>query len=238
MNDHEMKGFHTPDQALSPTENDARTDGDSASRIVLPRVTLASASPRRRELLQRIGIEVVVRSSDAPEETVTTGTVERSRDPHETCRRVTLERARMKAAAVSPDPSTVVALAADTTVDAGGVLLDKPADEEEARFMMRHLSGTTHQVHSAVILYQDPSSPERWMEHITTSSVTFSTLSDADLAWYFQAEEWRDVAGAYRIQGRAAAFVQHLQGSYDTVMGLPIQAVYSMITRFCTGFSG
>lgn len=104
--------------------------------------------------------------------------------------------------------------------------------------MMRHLSGTTHQVHSAVIVYDDPTAPERWMESVSTSSVTFSPLTEADLEWYFQAEEWRDVAGAYRIQGRAAAFVQHLHGSYDTVMGLPIQAVYSMITRFCNGFSG
>ncbi|TVR67593.1 MAG: Maf-like protein [Spirochaetaceae bacterium] len=203
----------------------------------LPRVTLASASPRRREILGRLGLEFVVRAADAPEESVSTATVQRFSDPHETCRRVTLERARLKAASVAPDPSTTVALAADTTVDAGGILLDKPADEAEARFMMQHLSGTTHQVHSAVILYDDPTAPDRWLEEIVTSHVTFHLLAEEDLTWYFrhngpEEPEWVGVAGGYRIQGRAGAFVQHLQGSYEAVMGLPIHTVYSMIRRF------
>ncbi len=207
-------------------------------RDTLPRITLASASPRRLEILGRLGIAVVVKSADAPEQTITTATVSRTSDPHERCRRVTLERARLKASAVAPDPSTAAALAADTTVDAGGVLLDKPGDQEDARFMLRHLSGTTHLVHSAIILYDDPGAPDRWMEEIVTSHVTFAPLTESDLEWYFaprkhqEEEEWRGVAGGYRIQGLAGAFVQDIRGSYEAVMGLPIHTVYSMIRRF------
>lgn len=204
----------------------------------LPRITLGSSSPRRLELLTRIGIDAVVRVADAPEESITTATVEQSHDPHVTCRRVALERARLKAAVVAPDSTTLLALAADTTVDAGGILLDKPADEKEARFMLEHLSGTTHQVHSAVVVYDDPDNTERWIEDVVTTSVTFAPLSDEDLEWYFATEEWRGVAGGYRIQGRAGAFVRDLHGSYEAVMGLPIHTVYSMIRRFLIWYSG
>lgn len=243
---------------------DTNTDADIAPAppAALPRITLASASPRRGEILARLGVEFVVVAADAPEESITIADIEKTFDPHERCRRVTLERARLKAAAVSPDPSTRLALAADTTVDAGGVILDKPADEQEARFMLSLLAGTTHQVHTAVIVYDDPRDPARRLEEIVTSHVTFRTLSPEDLEWYFSTPigingdngrprggqprgdrprfptepEWRGVAGGYRIQGRAGAFVQHLQGSYEAVMGLPIHTVYSMIRRFCTGF--
>lgn len=220
-----------------------RYAGDSAGRTSLPRITLASASPRRREILARLGIPLVVRAAHAAEETITVATVPPSPDPHEACRRVTLERARLKAASVAPDPTTSLALSADTTVDINGRILDKPADEAEARLMMQNLSGATHQVHSAVILYDDPVSPERWLQELVTSHVTFRPLTPEDLTWYFapcdgEEPEWMGVAGGYRIQGRAGAFVQHLQGSYEAVMGLPIHTVYSMIRRFCAGFPG
>ncbi|WP_018526251.1 Maf family protein [Alkalispirochaeta alkalica] len=199
-------------------------------------ITLASASPRRQDLLRRIGVEPLVCPAQVDEESCGPGTIRPDTPPDEVCRQIALERARLKAAAVHPLPPTRLALASDTTVDAGGRLLDKPRSREEARTMLEHLSGITHRVHTAIIVYQDPAAPESWMEEVVTSRVTFTALSGDELEWYLACEEWRDVAGGYRIQGRAGAFVSHLEGSYEAVMGLPIHQVYSTIKRFFTVF--
>lgn len=187
-------------------------------------------------MLRRMGIEPLVCPSQADEASCGPDTIHPDTPPDQICRQIALERTRLKAAAVAPLPPSHLALAADTTVDAGGMLLDKPHSIDEARTMLQNLSGITHRVHTAIILYQDPTDPESWMEEVVTSKVTFAPLSRADLEWYFTSEEWRDVAGGYRIQGRAAAFVSHLEGSYDAVMGLPIHQVYSTIKRFFTNF--
>lgn len=195
-----------------------------------PLVTLASASPRRVELLMRLGISCIVAPSDAPEEDITPETITTNFpdvSPEECGRRVTLERARAKAALVSPQPGTTIAIAADTTVAVKRDILDKPESAEEARQMLRRLSGITHHVHTAVRVYTSQGFAK---EIVVTTAVEMHTLTARDIDWYLESAEWRGVAGGYRIQGRGCAFIRTIHGNPDAVMGLPTAEVYSILS--------
>ncbi len=198
---------------------------------------LASASPRRVELLRQIGIEPVVspvhvdEDSIDPRELLKTGT-----SPERLPAVVALARCRLKMdaahAVTEGENGAGLILAADTVVAADGRILDKPTDREEAREMMTLLSGRTHGVYTAVIISQHPAG--RSLEEVAHTRVTFGTLTPGETGWYLDTDEWRGVAGGYRIQGHAAAFVERIEGTYSTVMGLPINTVYSMIKRLST----
>jgi septum formation protein len=176
-----------------------------------PVLCLASASPRRRELLAQIGIvphvavagvDEAVRAGEGPEAYVT-------------------RMAQEKAAAVWADVRAragLPVLAADTTVVLDDLILGKPDDEAAARAMLRALSGRTHHVLTAIRLIADG----RVGTRLSVTAVTFRPVSDAEIAAYCGTGEPHDKAGAYAIQGRAAAFVSHLAGSYSGVMGLPL----------------
>ena len=175
------------------------------SRIPL---VLASASPRRLDLLAQIGI--------VPDRVV-------SPEIDETPQRAELPRAyatriaRAKAAAV-PAPGCLV-LAADTVVAAGRRILPKATTDVEARRCLTLLSGRRHRVMTAVVL----ATPEgRHTERLVTSIVAFARLTAAQLDAYVAGGEWHGKAGGYAIQGRAAAFVRFLSGSYSNVVGLPL----------------
>ncbi len=167
---------------------------------------LASASPRRRDLLLQIGI--------TPDHIVTT-------DIDETPRRDELPRllaqrlARAKADAVRDDGAV---LAADTVVAAGRRVLGKPDDEASARAMLSLLSGRRHRVYTAVVLRLG----ERRTERLVQSIVTFARITDAQMAAYLQTGEWRGKVGGYAIQGQAASFIRFISGSYSNVVGLPL----------------
>ncbi|HEY0324427.1 MAG TPA: Maf family nucleotide pyrophosphatase [Allosphingosinicella sp.] len=173
-----------------------------------PRLILASASPRRLELLGRLGL--------VPDEVV-------HADIDETPRKAelpTVYAARMaaeKAAAVSRPGDVLVA--ADTVVAAGRRILPKTETEDEARASLRLLSGRRHRVHSAVTVV-DPEGKAR--HRLATSIVAFKPLSDDEIAAYLDSGEWHGKAGGYAIQGRAEALVRMLQGSHSGVMGLPL----------------
>jgi septum formation protein len=178
------------------------------SPLVLCHVVLASASPRRLELLASLGLDVEVRPSgyDEPD------------DPSATPLELAISHARNKAMHVS-DPGRLV-VAADTVVDLDGKALNKPADSAEARSMLRSLSGREHQVHTAFAL-RVPGKTALVEEHSTTR-VRFYALSDSEIADYVATGEPMDKAGAYGIQGRAAALVQSIEGDFYTVMGFPL----------------
>jgi len=167
---------------------------------------LASGSPRRLELLRQLGIEPVVRPADVDE------SVREGEDPESYVRRV----AELKGGAVEVDSGDVV-LSADTTVTIDGLILGKPFDESDARDMLRRLSGRTHSVITAVNV--------RWNARAATdvcrSSVTFMSLSDADIAWYVSTGEPADKAGAYGLQGAGGLFAVSIDGSTDNIIGLP-----------------
>jgi len=174
------------------------------------RLILASASPRRRDLLARIG---VVPDAVDPAEIDETPT--KAELPAAHARRLADEKG-LAVAARHPD---ALVLAADTVVAVGRRILPKADDEATARACLALLSGRRHRVHSAVVLI-DPSGASR--RRLSTSIVTFKRLTDTEIDAYLASGEWHGKAGGYAIQGRAEAFVRFLSGSHSGVVGLPL----------------
>lgn len=194
------------------------------------RVTLASASPRRKDLLAQIGIDAIVAPSHADEAAVSIEELRHNgASAGDAPAQLALHRARLKARSARLRPGTIGLLAADTVVALHGNSLEKPQDAVDARSMLHALSGREHRVHTAVVFVPDQGRP---VEDICTTAVTFLPLSDREIDAYVATGEWQGVAGAYRIQGRAGAYVTELHGSYTAVVGLPIGTVYSIIRRF------
>jgi septum formation protein len=174
-------------------------------------LVLASASPRRREILTAAGI---------PFRTAVPG-IEESPLPGETPAAYAQRLARDKARALPCTPGDII-LAADTIVVAGGEILEKPRDAEDARRMLRLLSGRAHQVITGICLR----TPDREVVDAETTTVYFAALSDAEISAYVASGEPADKAGAYAIQGLASKFVSRIEGCYFNVVGLPIALVY------------
>ena len=181
-----------------------------------PRVVLASASPRRIELLGRIGIEPAeVRPADIDE------TVRKGELPRAYCRRM----AESKAAAVDPRNGEVV-LAADTAVALGRRILGKPRDECEAKTFLRLLSGRRHKVLTAVAVRMHGS---RTRTRDVVSVVRMKRLADHEIRAYLESGEWMGKAGGYGIQGRAAAFIPWISGSHSAIVGLPLAETAALL---------
>jgi septum formation protein len=185
------------------------------------RLILASASPRRRELLRHAGFDFEVRSSTV-EEIVLPGEA-----AEEFARRAARDKAVIVAASAPPDS---LVLGADTVVVAGHAILGKPADAEDATRMLRLLSGATHRVITGVCLVRAPDRVEA-LAHETTL-VTFRSLSEEEIASYVASGEPFDKAGAYGIQGLASKFVTRIEGCYFNVVGLPVALVYDLLKPF------
>jgi septum formation protein len=174
------------------------------------RLVLASASPRRLDLLARIG---VIPDAVIPAEVDETPL--RGELPVPYAERI----AREKALAVHGAEAGSIVVAADTVVAAGRRILPKPADEKEARATLSLLSGRRHRVHTAVTVIDAEGTARH---RLSTTIVAFKRFSDAELGLYLASGEWRGKAGAYAIQGRAEAFVRFLSGSHSGVVGLPL----------------
>jgi septum formation protein len=171
---------------------------------------LASASPRRLELLARIGIApTVIDPADTDE------TPHKAELPLPYAKRMAAEKAAVVAAR---HPGAII-LAADTVVACGRRILPKAETEEQAFACLRLISGRRHRVHSAVSVI-DASGKAR--HRVSTSILTFKRLSDKEIAAYVESSEWQGKAGGYAIQGTAEAFVKQLAGSHSGVMGLPL----------------
>jgi septum formation protein len=177
---------------------------------------LASASPRRRELLARAGVPF----------TVVAGDVDERRRPGEAPRAYAERLAEDKARAIAAPGDFV--LAADTIVVLGDDVLEKAADGDEARAMLARLSGRAHVVITACFLL----SPGGAAARVTVETeVVFRPLGAADLDGYVASGEWRGKAGAYAAQGIAAAFIPAIRGSYTNVVGLPLVEVLELLAR-------
>ena len=185
---------------------------------------LASQSPRRRELLGRLGLEFGVLDIDIPERR---GPGEA---PADYVRRVAREKAGAGLLRVVGVPGAVV-LGADTEVVLGDEVFGKPRDDRDAAAMLRRLSGRTHEVISAVSLV----SAGREAQAVSLSQVTFAELSDDRIAAYVATGEPMGKAGAYAIQGGAEAFITHLSGSHSGVMGLPMYETARLLAGFGIG---
>ncbi len=175
----------------------------------MPRLILASQSPRRRELLEQIGLTFDVLPADI-NESVQAG---------ESAVDFVARMAREKAEAVARQQPDALVLGSDTAVVVDEHILGKPADEADARRMLGLLSGREHTVLSAVALLGAGQPP---CCRVQASRVRFRTISGEEMARYWASGEPRDKAGAYAIQGLGAVFVEHLSGSYSGVMGLPL----------------
>jgi septum formation protein len=173
---------------------------------------LASASPRRHELLLAAGIDHIVRPTFVPE-TWNSGEL-----PEDCVRRLALEKAQ-----ACPRSREDTVLAADTVVYVGSEILGKPQDEIDARRMLRLLSNRSHWVHTGICLINDRSC----IVDLASTEVTVARLGEEEIAEYTQSGESADKAGAYAIQGLASKFVVSVHGSYSNVVGLPIALVYS-----------
>ena len=180
---------------------------------------LASASPRRSELLHQAGFAFAVRAAD----------VDESVAPGEDAVRLALRLAALKAAAVATSESKGVVLGADTVVEApDGELLGKPGDDADAARMLRLLAGATHRVVTGVCCH----SAQRIEVAAAVTYVTFLTLSEAEIAGYVASGEPRGKAGAYAIQGRAARWTSRILGEYSNVVGLPLATATAMLAAF------
>jgi septum formation protein len=189
------------------------------------RLVLASQSPRRRELLASVGIHAEIRPSDTDE------SVRAGEGADGYVRRLAREKAR-----AVPVHDGELVLAADTAVVLGGEILGKPRDAEDARRMLRALSGSTHVVATGVHgLAALPGGLRREETIAVSTAVRFATLSEERIAWYLSTGEPLDKAGAYAIQGAGGSLVRGVAGSVSNVVGLPIAETLALIGRL--GFS-
>ena len=182
-------------------------------------IYLASQSPRRRQLLEQLGVPPRTLLPDDAEAAEALEAVRPGEAPAAYVKRVTrleLDDAvrRLRAQALPAAPL----LCADTTVALGRAILGKPRDALDAADMLRRLSGRTHRVITALAVQAGDARHQA----VSDSRVRFASLSDADIAAYLASGEWQGKAGAYAIQGRAAAFIAHISGSYSGIMGLPL----------------
>jgi septum formation protein len=176
---------------------------------------LASASPRRAELLRAAGFTFTVDPVDVDE------SLRPGEDPATHVRRLAREKA---SAGARRHPGSAV-LGADTVVVLDGQIMGKPSGDQEARGMLAALSGRVHQVYTGVAVARD----QAIRDEVDVSAVTFGRLSDQDIATYVASGEPRDKAGAYAIQGWASRYVDRLEGSYSGVVGLPIAVAHRLL---------
>ena len=182
---------------------------------------LASQSPRRRELLLQLGLAPHRLDVDVPEQRLP------GEPPPDYVSRVAREKAGAGLLQVMALADAVV-LGADTEVVLADTVFGKPVDAADAERMLRALSGRTHQVLSALWLVD----AQREAHAVSISEVTFAALGEDAIAAYLATDEWRGKAGGYAIQGRGAALIAHLSGSYSGVMGLPLFETSRLLREF------
>jgi len=182
-------------------------------------LVLASASPRRRELLRNAGIAFEVQPANVPEDPL----------PRETAKDCAERLARDKALAISRQRPNDCVLGADTVVVVDGQILGKPADPADAERMLRLLSGREHQVITGVCLVADGKS---FMASEATL-VTVNEITDQEIVDYIATGEPMDKAGAYAIQGMASRWIPRIEGDYSNVVGLPVALVFRMLQKHC-----
>jgi septum formation protein len=190
----------------------------------LPKIILASTSPRRSELLKQIGVEFELAS----------GNVQERPHPDEAPPDYITRVARAKVIAVALQRESGLIIGADTVVVLDGQLLGKPEDEADAERMLKRLSGRWHAVMTGVALYDVATRQE--VADFDKTLVKFARLTDKEIEWYVKTGEPMDKAGAYGIQGLGGLFVDEIAGNYYNVVGLPLPLVYRLARRLGYSF--
>lgn len=185
----------------------------------MPMFILASQSPQRKAILQKLGI---------PFEVIPTHFDETSMTEPDPIKRALL-LAHAKADSVSKNYPDRIVIGVDTlVVSADGVLLEKPLDADDARRMMLLHSGRTSMVHSAIALQRG----EERKIGISTASVTFKTLNNEEIKWWIETGLWQDRSGAFQIEGEGQKIIKAFEGEFETIVGFPVQAFFSLCERF------
>jgi nucleoside triphosphate pyrophosphatase len=187
--------------------------------IELPKIILASGSPRRAEILRTVGW---------PFETMPVN-IDESRQPDEDAVAYVTRLAREKAQAAAAQAQHLTIVAADTTVVADDHILEKPLDFEDAKRMLRLLNNRWHQVLTGVALIDVTTSAMK-IAHENTG-VKFAAMSDEEIDWYVNTGEPMDKAGAYAIQGLGSRFIEGIRGDYFNVVGLPVRLLYDLVKQ-------
>ena len=184
-----------------------------------PEWVLASASPRRSEIFDQLELRFIIDPCSDPEPLKN-----KSESPSAYVKRVS----RLKASAVAKRHQNSRIIAADTVVVVNNAILGKPSGRDEAKHMLRRLSGCRHEVLTGLCLITTDE-PRRVFSSVTCSGVYFRRMTDYDIDWYLNKDEYRDKAGAYGIQGFASLFIKRIDGCYFNIVGFPI----SEFARLC-----
>jgi MAF protein len=181
-------------------------------------VILASQSPRRQELLHWLMADFNIQPADINEE------VKDQYAPKD----YVMEMARQKAAVVAAEHPEALVIASDTVVVLDEQILGKPKSREEAFGMLKSMSGGSHLVYTSVVIRQG----DQLEEKLTSATVTFYPLTDAEINRYLDSDDYKDKAGAYGIQNGAGVFVEKIEGDYYSIVGFPVGAVNQMLKKF------
>jgi septum formation protein len=200
-------------QASAPRASDL----EHSHLISLPKIVLASGSPRRAEILETVNWPFEIVRPD----------IDETRQENEDAVTYVERLARTKAEAVAERITSSLIVAADTTVVIGEQILEKPSDQNDARRMLSQLSGRWHQVITGVALVDGATSAARVAHEVT--EVKFAAMSQDEINWYATSGEPMDKAGAYAIQGLGARFIEGIRGDFFNVMGLPLRLLYLMV---------
>ena len=200
------------------------------NKLIDKRIYLASQSPRRRELLKQIGVSFeVLPLRTLPGRADVIETPNAGESAVDFVQRMACEKAASGWRAVEIRRLLKFpVLSADTLIDIDGEIIGKPVDRQAAEAMLTRLAGRSHWVHTAVVIQRET----RIESLLSSSKVEFGALDGAEIRRYVDSSEFTDKAGAYGIQGRAAAFVKHIEGSYTGVMGLPLYETTVLLKKF------
>ncbi len=205
-------------QASLPQAFDlTRGAGERPRIILLPKIVLASGSPRRAEILKTVNWPFEIVRPD----------IDETRQENEDAVTYVERLARIKAEAVAGRVTSSLIVAADTTVVIGEQILEKPSDQNDVRGMLSQLSGRWHQVITGVALIDRGISATKVAHEVT--EVKFAEMSQDEINWYASSGEPMDKAGAYAIQGLGARFIEGIRGDFFNVMGLPLRLLYEMM---------
>lgn len=187
----------------------------------LPNIILASASPRRKELLEQAGFSFTIIPSQKEE--IITRTI-----PNEIVEELSFQKAQ-DIALKQTKPALIIG--ADTIVSLNGTIMGKPSSETQAFQMLHSLQGQTHQVYTGVTIFLQQDSP-RFLTFSECTEVTMYPMTEEEIHSYISTKEPMDKAGAYGIQGRCAIYIQKIHGDYNNVVGLPIARLYQELKQF------
>lgn len=181
-------------------------------------IILASASPRRRELLEQIGVKFIVKPSTC-EEVITDNIPSKA----------VMSLARQKAEDIAETEKNALIIGSDTIVSINNIILGKPKDKNDAYKMLKMLQGATHQVFTGVCVINKSDDEIKYYEFYSKTDVTFYKMSDTQINTYIESKEPMDKAGAYGIQGKSAVYIEKITGDYNTVVGLPVAMLYQTL---------